>query len=225
MRPMLPRMLLAGAWICCAATCLAPGARADPVADALTTALRHFAQQDAAAPPRPGGIVFTGSSSIERWNLDASFPGAAALNRGIGGTRMPDIGSHLDELALRYRPRTIVLYAGDNDIAAARSPAEIAADFQSIADRVRATLPDTRLVFIGIKPSLARWTLIAQVRETNALVRRLCDADRNLVYVDIEASMLDDEGRPRAELFDDDGLHLSAAGYRLWARQVAPSLD
>jgi len=222
---MLPGILFAGTWACCAATFLALGALADSGADAMTAALTRFSRQDAATPPRPGGVVFTGSSSIERWNLTASFPDIVALNRGIGGTRLADIGSHLDQLALHYRPRTIVLYAGDNDVATGRAPVDIAADFQSIADRVRAALPDTRLVFISIKPSIARWTLIGQMRETNKLVHQLCEDDRNFVYVDIEPSMLDDEGRPRPELFDDDGLHLSAEGYRLWAQQVAPWLE
>jgi lysophospholipase L1-like esterase len=54
------------------------------------------------------------------------------------------------------------------------------------------------------------------MKKANALFAKLVDDDDRLEFVDIAAPMLGADGQPRTELFRDDGLHLSAAGYDLW---------
>ena len=184
-----------------------------------------FEAEDAARPFAPGGIVFVGSSSIRLWNLATAFPGTRALNRGFGGTQIADSVRHVDRLVLRHRPATVVFYAGDNDINAGRTPAQVRDDFRAFVQRVHAALPTTRIAFVGIKPSLARWSKIDDVREANRLVRANCDADDRLGFVDVDGPMLGWDGKPRADLFVKDGLHLSARGYALWNVLVAPFLE
>jgi lysophospholipase L1-like esterase len=184
-----------------------------------------FEQQDRAAPPKPGGIVFVGSSSIRLWDLGQSFPGMPILNRGFGGSQIVDSVNHAELLVLKHRPGIVVFYAGDNDIAAGKTPQVVAGDYKAFVSKVHSTLPKTRVAFIAIKPSIQRWALVAKVREANALIRSYSEGDDLLGFIDVDGPMLGWDEKPRADLFVADGLHLSAKGYELWTRLVRPFLD
>jgi lysophospholipase L1-like esterase len=187
------------------------------------TAIRAFETADRASMPAPGGIVFVGSSSIRLWtSLAADFPGLPVLNRGFGGSTFPEANHYLGRAVLRYRPRTVVVYEGDNDIALGRSPRQVLADYREFVRRVRDSLPRTRVVFIGIKPSPSRWKLVELQREANRLVRDVVATDTLLSYVDVFEPMLGANGRPQPAFFVGDSLHMTPAGYALWRTQVAP---
>jgi len=182
-----------------------------------------FETSDRAAPPAPGGILFVGSSSIRFWRtLAADFPGLPVLNRGFGGSTMPEVNHYVSRVVLPYRPRTIVLYAGDNDLVYGRTPDQIASDYRDFVRTVRAELPATRIVFLSVKPSPSRWALADKMRETNRLVRAITATDSLQTFVDVFTPMLGADGRPRPELFNSDSLHMTPRGYVLWREQVAP---
>jgi lysophospholipase L1-like esterase len=168
--------------------------------------------------------VFVGSSSIRLWNLEKSFPERATLNRGFGGSQIVDSVHFADRIVTPYRPATIVFYAGDNDIASGKSPEQVAADYDQFVAIVRAKLPEAKIVFIGIKPSIARWKLVDKVRAANKLILASVEKDPHQVFVDVDAPMIGEDGTPRKELFRDDGLHLNDAGYELWTKLVTPHL-
>ena len=193
--------------------------------DRWAEAMAAFEQQDRAAPPAHGGIVFVGSSSIRLWDLARSFPGMPVVNRGFGGSEIIDSVNHVDLLALRHTPRMIVFYAGDNDIAAGKTPQQVAGDFGTFVARVRAALPSTRIAFIGIKPSILRWALVGKMREANALVRAQAEHDDRLAFIDVDGPMLGWDEKPRRDLFVEDGLHMTPKGYELWTALVRPFLD
>jgi lysophospholipase L1-like esterase len=199
----------------------ASAAKADPWAGEIA----KFEAADQATPFAPGGIVFVGSSSIRLWDLASAFPGRRVLNRGFGGTQILDSVRHLDRLVIGHKPATVVFYAGDNDLSAGRTPHQVLADFEAFAAGVHAALPSTRIAFIGIKPSIARWALIAKVRDANRLVRDFCDRDDRLGFVDVDAAMLGWDGKPRPELFVKDGLHMSPKGYEIWNMLVRPFIE
>ncbi len=203
----------------------AEGRQATAAEDRWAADMAAFAAEDEAKPFARGGIVFVGSSSIRLWKTADAFPGSPILNRGFGGSQIPDSVRHVDRLVLRHAPRTVVFYAGDNDISAGRTPGQVRDDFAAFVARVHAALPTTRVAFVAIKPSLARWALVGKVREANALVRSMCDKDDRLGYVDVDGPMIGWDGRPRADLFVKDGLHLSQKGYDLWNVLVAPFLE
>ena len=186
--------------------------------------LLAFHQQDLASRYPPGGVVFVGSSSIRFWDLYAWFPGRKYLNRGFGGSQISDSIANLDLLILRHEPGTVVFYAGDNDIAFRKTPDRVAADFRTLTRDVHARLPDALILFLAIKPSTARWELVGPMREANRRIQAYCGADPRLLYVDVHTPMIGPDGLPRADLLHGDGLHLSAAGYALWTRLVAPHL-
>ena len=116
------------------------------------------------------------------------------------------------------------MYAGDNDVASGKSPEAVLADFQTFVKVVHAKLPKTRIAFIAIKPSIARWKLSGKMAQANALIRAACDKEKRLEFIDIWQSMLGQDGKPKPNLFVKDGLHLNANGYALWTSIVKPYL-
>jgi lysophospholipase L1-like esterase len=80
------------------------------------------------------------------------------------------------------------------------------------------------MAIVSIKPSLARWHLVAKTREANGLLRELARKSPHLTYVDVFTPMIGADGRPIPALFVEDGLHLTAAGYRVWKEALTPFL-
>ncbi|MGA0610619.1 SGNH/GDSL hydrolase family protein [Caldimonas sp. KR1-144] len=185
-----------------------------------------FAELDRAQPPQRGGVLFVGSSSIRLWEgLESAFDAQPpVIKRGFGGSRLADCAAFVDRLVLPYRPRLIVVYAGDNDLAEGAAPAEVLASFKAFVESVREALPEARIAYLSIKPSPLRAALMAQVREANALIADYVRSGDNLDYIDIFSRMLDAHGLPRTELFGTDALHLNADGYALWRSVIAEHL-
>jgi lysophospholipase L1-like esterase len=183
-----------------------------------------YEASDRSSPPPPDGVVFVGSSSIKLWDLAASFPGLAAINRGLIGSHLSDAVRYASRLVTAYSPRIVVLYAGDNDIDAGATSEQVAVQFEQFVRAVRARAPGVRIVFIGIKPSLQRWDVIERIRLANALIRAYATRDDGVAYVDVDQAMLGWDEQPRPELFASDGLHLAPEGYRLWTTLLAPLL-
>lgn len=183
-----------------------------------------FEATDRERPPSPGGIVFVGSSSIRLWELAASFPDLEGLNRGFGGSQLADAVELAPRIVLPRRPRAVVLYAGDNDVAAGKSAEVVFSDFRAFVAAIRSSLPEARITFISIKPSLKRWALFPEMQRANELIRSFTALDPRLAFADVAALMLGPDGRPRPELYAEDGLHLSPEGYRLWTSVLRPLL-
>jgi lysophospholipase L1-like esterase len=211
-------------------TSLSVASRADepvkpaPAESKWEKTIAAFEAEDKASPSKPGGVVFYGSSSIRLWDLKKSFPDLAATNRGFGGSQMADALQFVKRVVTPRKPRAIVLYEGDNDLNAKKTPQQVAADFDALLKIVRTELPDTKMIVIGCKPSPSRWKLIETQRELNRLLADRCAADKHATFVDIEKPMLGADGQPRPELFRDDKLHLSDAGYNLWNSLLQPLL-
>lgn len=196
--------------------------KADP--DRWESAIQTFEKEDRESSTQGGVVVFIGSSSIRRWELEKSFPGLEVINRGFGGSQIADSIRYAPRILLPLKPRVVVLYAGDNDISKGKSPKTVEDDFSTFVKNVHEKLPHTRVVFMGIKPSLKRWNLATEMKEANALIGKICKKDDRLRYVDVFTPMLGADGKPRSELFIEDGLHLNDRGYELWASLVLPHI-
>jgi lysophospholipase L1-like esterase len=189
--------------------------------------IRKFEDGDKVSPPPRHAIVFIGASSIVRWNLADSFPelGPQAINRGFGGSLAADSTRYAERIVIPDKPRTVVFYAGDNDVEANHTPAQIAGDFAAFEAKVHAALPSTEIIFISIKPSTRRWPWIEQIKSANALVRQYCATHPHLTFVDIVPQMIGADGKPRKELLLEDGLHMTPAGYKIWNDALRPLLQ
>lgn len=149
-----------------------------------------------------------------------------ALNAGFGGSRIADSHRYGARLIHAWKPRTVVLYAGDNDLAGGLTSDEVVRDFTDFATSLHAALPECRLVFLSIKPSASRWNLWPQVQEANARIRALCESvgEPRLRFVDVASPLLGADGKPDPKLFLEDRLHLNEAGYDVWRGVLAPVL-
>ncbi|MBC7844425.1 MAG: hypothetical protein H7099_19095 [Gemmatimonadaceae bacterium] len=209
---------------------LCAGCRTTPpvvgaAAPGFVTEIQAFADWDSknATPADP--IVFAGSSSIRLWNTAERFPGLPIVNRGFGGSQMTDVNQYVNETLLRYSPKVVVLYAGDNDINAGRTNDQVFAEYETFVRAVHAADSTTEIVFLPIKPSLQRWALWPRMRDVNARVRVFATSNAHLHTIDLATPMLGADGKPRPELFVEDGLHMTQAGYDGWTTGLKPLLD
>ncbi|MEJ1971520.1 MAG: SGNH/GDSL hydrolase family protein [Lacunisphaera sp.] len=171
-------------------------------------------------------MVFVGSSSIRFWKtLSQDFPGIATINRGFGGSQLADSVYYADRLVIAYHPRIVVLYAGDNDLWDGKTPETVAADFAAFRTKIRAALPDAKLIFLAIKPSPSRVRVWPQAQRANQLIAADCAKDPHGVFVDVATPLLDAAGHTRPELYREDQLHMLPAGYAIWTKVLAPYLQ
>jgi len=185
-----------------------------------------FAAADRIKAPAQDGVVFVGSSSIRMWDdLEASFEKLpVVIKRGFGGSQLKDCVDLVAQLVLPYKPKLVVIYAGENDLAEGATPQQVLDRFAAFVQKIKASLPESRIAFVSIKPSPLRAAMIPSVREANELVRAYSQTEPQLAFIDVFSEMLDASGQPRAELFSGDRLHLNAEGYSLWQRVISARL-
>jgi lysophospholipase L1-like esterase len=184
--------------------------------------IAKFEQRDRERMPAKNQIVFAGSSSMVYWKTNKHFPEMVIINRGFGGSHLSDSIHYVEKVILKYEPRIVLLYAGDNDLADEVKPEHIRDDFVKLVGIIHQRLPKTKVLYIAIKPSPDRWGLFDVQERTNRLIEEVCQKDKRLKYVDIVTPMLGEDGKPRAEFYRDDGLHLNEKGYELWTSIIKP---
>jgi len=201
-------------------------AQIDPDPNRFIDEINSFRQWDAKNAVPDHLVLFVGSSSIRKWKTHDSFPDLPVVNRGFGGAHISDMLYFINDIALKYpRPSCIVFYCGDNDIAGGKSPERVLLDYQKFVNAVHRKFPGVPFIYIPIKPSLSRWQLWERMRQTNALIKSYSEKDRRLFYADTATPMLGKNGKPKAELFVDDGLHLNARGYELWTKIIQRAIE
>jgi lysophospholipase L1-like esterase len=187
--------------------------------------IKAFESVDKINPPKEGGIVFVGSSSIRLWtSLKEDFPQYNTTNRGFGGSQISDSVRNVDRIVTPYKPKAIVFFAGTNDIAAGKTPETVAMDYKSFVERVRAKLPTVPIAFIALTPAPSRWSKIREIRRTNELIRSYSAATPGLRFIDTYPALVNNIGGPRPELFLGDNLHMNPKGYAIWKEIVGPVL-
>ena len=187
------------------------------------TEISAYERADATNPPPKGGIEFVGSSTIRLWKtLAQDFPGQPVFNRGFGGSEIVDSTHFAERIIFPYAPRKIFFRAGGNDIANGRSPEKVFADYQEFVALVHAKLPATEIYFISWNPTAARWGQREKEKTLNTLVADFVQGKPYLKYIETSDLPLGADGLPRPELFVEDKLHFSPAGYVLLAERVRP---
>lgn len=188
----------------------------EPDVQAVESALRT-------KPPRPHPVAFYGSSSIRLWTtLGEDFPDVPIANLGFGGSTIDACSWFFYRLVRPLEPRALVFYAGDNDLGRGAAPKALLKSFELLLRQVDATFPEIPLSVISIKPSPALVRLLPQIAEANRALKEQLLRRKNGHWLNVFEPMLAD-GRPRPELFSQDGLHMNDAGYAIWRRVLRES--
>lgn len=202
---------------------LGAAAQQPPFADDI----RLFKEKDAVSPPAKHAILFVGSSSFTKWtDVQDYFPGYPIINRGFGGSSLPDVIRYAGDIIFPYQPKQIVIYCGENDLAASDtvSAATVIARFKTLFGMIRRQLGEVPVVFVSLKPSPSRARLFPKMIEVNAAIKSWLATQKKAVFADVYARMLDEKGNPRASLFVSDMLHMNATGYAIWKQVLQPLL-
>ncbi len=118
----------------------------------------------------------------------------------------------------------VVIYEGDNDIAQGIPPRKIIESFTEVINKIHKQLQQCRIYFSSIKPSASRWNMWPKMVQTNKLIAEKCANDGRLIFVDVSTAMLNEDGKPRDEIFLSDELHMNRAGYEIWTNILKPIL-
>lgn len=161
-------------------------------------------------------IVFTGSSSIKMWkNIQELFPEYQIINSGFGESQTIDLLNYTEDLILKYKPKKIFIYEGDNDISDKKRLKDILNSFSIIISKIKKENAAAKIILISSKPSIARWHLKRKYIRLNKKLKEMCEDDDHLEFVNVWDMMLE-KRKVKKGLFLDDGLHMNDEGYKLW---------
>lgn len=200
----------------------------------LTAAAQPFAEDIAAFkkadslqfPPK-NAILLVGSSSFTRWtDVQDYFPGYPIINRGFGGSTLPDVIRYADQVIYPYQPKEVLIYCGENDVAFSDTVTAqtVYQRFTQLFGMIRTKLPKAKIVFVSLKPSPSRWRMQDRVVQTNDLISAYMKKRKNALFINVYHKMLDAHGLPLPEIFTADSLHMNAKGYGIWQQIIAPHL-
>ena len=179
--------------------------------------IKKYIEEDASPYQSRDIILFTGSSSVKAWRtVDENYPKHDIINRGFGGSMMSDLYYYREELILKYKPKQVFIYEGDNDITNGKSAKEIMKDTKMLVKAIKKALPNTSIVFISAKPSIARWNLKNEYEQFNAKLKKYTKRKKNIQFVDVWTKMLKENGELDQTLFIEDGIHMNITGYTIW---------
>lgn len=171
-------------------------------------------------------VVFTGSSSVRMWkDVQSYFPEYNIINNGFGGSQFSDLIYFYDQLITKQNPEILFIYEGDNDIAGHKKPNRILKEAKGLVKKIQVDLPQTKVVMISPKPSLARQNLKKQYIKLNKKLEKFCVKTNNLEFADVWSVMLDENGNVFDDIFINDGLHMNKKGYDLWAKEIGKFLN
>lgn len=189
--------------------------------------IQSFKQRDSAVVPPRNAILFIGSSSFTMWkDVQQDFPGYTIINRGFGGSTLLDQLRYVRDIVYPYHPKQIIVYCGENDLAAADTTTgeDVADRFKELFQQIRKKFPKVQVTYVSMKPSPSRQMLLPKMIRGNELIKKFLATKKRTGYIDVYKEMIDDEGKPRADIFLDDNLHMNEQGYAIWRRVIAPHL-
>jgi lysophospholipase L1-like esterase len=194
--------------------------------DRFESEIQAFEATDRQKMPSAGGVLFIGSSSIRLWEgIHEDFKGIKVINRGFGGSTIPEVQYFADRIVWKYKPRVIVFYCGENDLNGGEHPAQVFQNFKKlIADKQR-KLPEAKFIVISAKPSPARWKQWKNFQLLNTMLEQFAASRPEFAFVDVGPLMLTENGQPDAQLFQEDKLHMNKQGYAKWVNILRPVIE
>ena len=173
-------------------------------------------------------ILFLGSSSIRLWStIKEELAPYPIIQRGFGGSNSPAVEYYTERIVYPHQFSAVAIFIA-NDITGSPNdltPKESAATFRKIIKTIRAKYKKQPIFIIEITPSQSRWKKWSVIQEDNALLKALCQKQKNLYFIETAQSFLNEKGEPRNELFREDHLHLNRDGYKIWGKLIKAEID
>ncbi|MEP6676677.1 MAG: GDSL-type esterase/lipase family protein [Ferruginibacter sp.] len=189
--------------------------------------IKAFKKQDSIHPPPQNAILLIGSSSFTKWtDVQDYFPGHTIINRGFGGSTLPDLIYFVKDVIIPYHPKQIIIYCGDNDFVApgGATAAIVVERVKQLFQLIRAQYPKVPVAYVSIKPSPSREKFLPLVKEANAMIKQLTEKEKHISFINIFDAMLNTDGSINKDIFLSDNLHMNAKGYKIWADIMKPYL-
>ena len=187
-----------------------------------------FKKLDSAHFPAKHAILFVGSSSFTKWtDVQDYFPGYPIINRGFGGSSLPDVIRYASDIIFPYQPRQIVIYCGENDLASADTvTATMVVDrFKKLFVLIRQQLPIATVTFVSLKPSPSRQRLWPKMIDVNTQIKNYLRKKKKTAFIDVYQKMFNNDGTVMQDIFIEDNLHMNAKGYAIWQKIMTPYLQ
>ncbi len=187
----------------------------------------EFEQEDQKIGYNSNTIIFTGSSSIKMWKtLKEDMAPMDVINRGFGGSTIPEVTAIAGRILLPHHPKIMVFYCGENDLANDHTKPDLALkSFKLFYDYMQENMPKTKVFFIAIKPSISRVKYWDKMKKANQLIEKFIDEKNNYFFIDTATLMLDENGNVLQDIFIKDNLHMNAKGYAIWTKEIKPILE
>jgi lysophospholipase L1-like esterase len=185
--------------------------------------IQAFKKQDSISFPPKNAVLFVGSSSFRKWtDAQSYFPNRTIINRGFGGSTLPDVIRYANDIILPYHPKQVVIYCGDNDLASSDtiSTTTVANRFKQLFYIVRNGLPKATITYVSIKPSPSRAKLMPKMEEVNSMIKDFLKKQKGTSYIDVYNPMLMANGKPKPQIFLSDSLHMNEQGYAIWQKEM-----
>ena len=189
--------------------------------------IQGFKKKDSVSFPARNAILFIGSSSFTKWqDVQNYFPSYTIINRGFGGSSLPDVIRYADDIIFPYHPKQIVIYCGENDLAGSDTVTaqRVFYRFKQLYNIIRDHYPKVKITFVSMKPSPSRLHLMPKMLEGNLLIKNFLKKKKKTSFVDVYYSMLEADGKPIESIFLEDKLHMNAKGYAIWQKLIEPHL-
>lgn len=170
-------------------------------------------------------VVMIGDSLTTGWP-ETLLPGPQVVTRGVGGQASGQVLLRFRQDALALHPRLIHILVGTNDLAGLTGPMTLDQITGNLLDMVELAQAHGIRVILGTVPpardfeGLRLGDPAPDIARLNRRLRQVA-AERHLVLADYHAALVGADGRPREDLYMDDGIHLTAQGYEA----LRPVLD
>lgn len=197
------------------------------IAQPFSEDIAAFKKQDSVHFPRRNAILFIGSSSFTKWkDVQNYFPQYPIINRGFGGSTLTDVIRYADDIIFPYHPKQIVIYCGENDLAASDTVTaqDVTSRFKQLFTIIRNHYPKIPVAYVSMKPSPSRKQLMPKFRTGNSFIKNYLNKQKNTAFIDVYHRMLDDHGNPIKYIFIEDSLHMNSKGYAIWQKAITPYL-
>ncbi len=189
--------------------------------------IQFFKTQDSAHFPGTGKILFVGSSSFTKWtDVQNYFPAYPIINRGFGGSSIPDIIRYAGDIIFPYQPKQVIIYCGENDFAGSDTVTVdmVIGRFIQLFTLIRNKFPQVHICYISMKPSPSRMHLVPKFITANTAIENYLKEQQATCYIDVFHAMLDQDNQPLKDIFIEDNLHMNAKGYAIWQKLIEPIL-